>query len=139
MKFVVPVLNFEEKRYKIANGLNLSSYMCIYDSETDKCRWVTSETVTPVGKNWIESFAELSLDGIIVRSINPMAYRLLKKNGIKIYKAVCEDLTLILDSIAADYEIPLFMEEDFENMDDCTGSCTTCATEDTSCATDDQK
>lgn len=126
MKIVIPVVNHEEKRYMIANGLNMSSYMCLYDTETEKFKWLTSEEVTPKGKNWIASFKHLDLGGLIVQSINPMAYNLFVRNDIKVYKAPGEDLNQAIAAIT-DNALPYYTEQDMED-NGCNGTCSTCET-----------
>ena len=129
MRYIIPVVNIEELKFKIAETLNLNHHMCLYDIETDKMDWIQFSNIT----NWTEMFREHNIDGIVTRNINVMALKLLTRNKFIILHTENDSVNDTIKSLCNN-ELKIFTEENISS-DSCSGTCTTCDTQST-CSTD---
>lgn len=128
MKYVIPVVDHESAKYQIADGLNLSKFMCSFDADSNGFSWELSKDILPIGNNWIEICKQKQIKGLILRSINSMAYNMFTRHGFEVYKASTTNVQQAIEMLKEN-RLSQFCSEDFGGTG-CSGSCSTCESDD---------
>lgn len=130
MKYIIPVVDVDDKKYRIAEGLNLSKFMCCFDDESENYTWNLSNEILPIGDKWVEKCKEKKIRGLILSSINSMAFNMFMRNGFEIYKSATKDVKEAVELLKTD-GLQRFSDDDFGGTG-CSGTCSTCESDDCS-------
>jgi predicted Fe-Mo cluster-binding NifX family protein len=133
MKIAIPILDTDENKYTIANGLHVNGYLCLYDSDTNAGRWMKTLDLAPDMGELLHELERKAVGAIITERIHPMALKVLVNKGFEVYQSsgntLGENIRLYNESKLKKFSYKKSF--DFANV--CGGECSDCAT--TTCET----
>ena len=92
MRIAIPVVDRELQRNRIAGGLNVIGYVCIYDTEIGEGRWMKTLDLAPNMGELLPAFEKENISTIISRQVQPMALKVLVNKGFSVYKSIGDKL-----------------------------------------------
>jgi len=129
MKIAIPVIDKELQRNQIAGSFNVIGFLCIYDTELHKGRWMKTLELAPNMGELLPALEREKVSTVISRQVQPMALKVLVNKGFSVYKSI----GFMLDENIGRFinnELSAFdMEDAMTNAAVCGGSCAVCSTD----------
>jgi predicted Fe-Mo cluster-binding NifX family protein len=127
MKVIIPVIDNVNQKNVIASGFNVTSFVCIYNLETNQFTWSQWREIIPEGTKMTQKLKELSIFSVITKNIHFMALAIFKENGMQVYKSqgenLIENISFFNEKILEPYTV-----QEVENSSLCGGACSSCST-----------
>jgi predicted Fe-Mo cluster-binding NifX family protein len=128
MKIAIPVIDKELQRNRIAGGLNVIGYVCIFDTVSGEGRWMKTLDLAPNMGELLPALESENISTIISRQVQPMALKVLVNKGFSVYKSVGDLLDENILLMIKNELVTFDMEAAMANAAVCGGACGVCTT-----------
>ena len=128
MRIAIPVVDKELQKNRIAGGLNVIGYVCIYDTEIGEGRWMKTLDLAPNMGELLPALERENISTIISRQVQPMALKVLVNKGFSVYKSIGDKLDENIGLLIMNELITFDMEAAMMNAAVCGGACEVCGT-----------
>ena len=129
MRLAIPVIDQELQHNRIAGGLNVIGYVCIFDTESGEGRWMKTLDLAPNMGELLPALESENVSTIISRQVQPMALKVLVNKGFSVYKSVGDLLDENIRLMIKNELVTFDMEAAMANAAVCGGACGVCTTD----------
>ena len=129
MRLAIPVIDQELQRNRIAGGLNVIGYVCIFDTESGEGRWMKTLDLAPNMGELLPALESENISTIISRQVQPMALKVLVNKGFRVYKSIGDLLDENIRMLIKNELVIFDMEAAMANATVCGGACEVCTTD----------
>ena len=129
MRIAIPVIDKDLHRNRIAGGLNVIGYVCIFDTGSGEGRWMKTLDLAPNMGELLPALESENVSTIISRQVQPMALKVLVNKGFSVYKSVGDLLDENIRMLIKNELVTFDMEAAGTNAAVCGGACGVCTTD----------
>lgn len=127
MKVIIPVINDNTLKDKLADSFHNATYSCIYDSESKKYEWLHTDKIITKPGNLSLALKQRGIFAIISRTMPLMALGLFNESGLQVFKAEKDNIDENISLFNQKKLDMLTLESIFEPEGCSSGSCASCS------------
>jgi predicted Fe-Mo cluster-binding NifX family protein len=127
MKVIIPVINKDTQKYTIAEGLNDTECICVYDTLDNNIVWFEKTNITQATNELLPMLVRNEMMHVVTKGMQPLALNVLNRCGFTVYKSYGDDLMLNIELFNKEC-LPIF------NMDHAMSEAQTCGSKCSSCS-----
>lgn len=130
MKVMLPIVDNERGKEKVARGFHNARYICIYDSKTKMFDWLPTKSISSNPGDFSKQVQQMGINTVISSYLPPLALRIFARSGLDAFKArgssVEENIRFFSNN-----QLETFTTQAARETWACTTSCSSCSS--TSC------
>jgi len=125
MKVIIPVINKNDARNKLAGGFHNAQYLCIYDWHHHSYEWLSIDELTEKPGNLTLALKKRGIYTVISPQMPLMALGLFVESGFRVYRAIGTDLEENIQYFLENQLKP-FEVFDAMSISACSLECSSC-------------
>ncbi len=127
MKIIIPVIDNDKFKMKIAQSFHNSEFACIYNCIDKNYEWINTKSISQKSGNLGVELKRNGITAVISNQIPLMALGFFTESGLTVYKAESGNIEENINLFIKNRLIRL-TNETAKSSSACAGSCSSCNT-----------